>query len=185
MNSWLRIAVSLVIIWVVAGGLIFWSHRSKPTPASVTAYLQGPEMSSGSASHRTKVIDEAAALLNGLTYEERQKLDQDGVTRGFYKRLSPDEQLAFMDATLPTGFKQMMEAFNKMTPAKRKELVNRSLAEMQKYEGEAPPREFDSKIAQRIVDQGLRSFYSDANADVKLDLAPLIEQMQKNLQTGR
>ena len=35
---------------------------------------------------------------------------------------------------------------------------------------------------QKMVEQGLRSYYSDATADVKMDLAPLIEQMQKNLQ---
>ena len=185
MNSWLRFAVSLVIIWAVAGGVIFWSHGSKPTPASVTTYIQTAGLPSKSAAQREKAIARVATMLNSLTFEERQTLDKEGVTREFYKGLTPIEQIAFMDATLPTGCKQMMEAFNKMTPEKRKELVNRSLAEMKKHEGETPPKEFDSKIAQRIVDQGLRAFYSDANADVKLDLAPLIEQMQKNLQTGR
>ena len=41
----------------------------------------------------------------------------------------------------------------------------------------------DAHIA-KIVDQGMRSFYSEANAEVKLDLSPLIEQMQRNLQGG-
>ena len=39
-------------------------------------------------------------------------------------------------------------------------------------------------MSQRVIDQGLKSFYSDASADTKLDLAPLIEQMQRNLQGG-
>jgi hypothetical protein len=33
-----------------------------------------------------------------------------------------------------------------------------------------------------MIDQGLQSFYSDASAVTKMDLAPLIEQIQKNLQ---
>jgi hypothetical protein len=35
---------------------------------------------------------------------------------------------------------------------------------------------------QKIVDQGLKSFYSEASAETKMDLAPVIEQMQRNLQ---
>jgi hypothetical protein len=56
--------------------------------------------------------------------------------------------------------------------------------EMKKHQGDQP-KDVDQKNVQKIVDQGLRSFYSDANADVKLDLAPLIEQMQQNLQSSR
>ena len=34
----------------------------------------------------------------------------------------------------------------------------------------------------KMIDQGFQSFYSDASAETKMDLAPLIEQIQKNLQ---
>jgi len=32
-------------------------------------------------------------------------------------------------------------------------------------------------MAKKIIDQGFKSFYSDANAAVKMDVAPLIEQL--------
>ena len=35
---------------------------------------------------------------------------------------------------------------------------------------------------QKIIDQGFRSFYGEASAETKMDVAPLIEQLQKNLQ---
>ncbi len=66
-------------------------------------------------------------MLNGLTFEERQQMDRSGVTRNFFRELTPDEQGAFLDATLPTGFKQMMESFNRMDPAKRKAFVERAV----------------------------------------------------------
>ena len=121
-------------------------------------------------------------MINRLTFEERQKVQRDGSTHGFFKSLTPAEQEAFLDATLPSGFKQLMDSFNKMDPAKRKQIVERALDDMKKHEGEPPPPGQNEKLAQHVVDQGLRSFYKDANADMKLDLAPLIEQMQKNLQ---
>ena len=90
--------------------------------------------------------------------------------------------ISYLDATLPTGFQQLMDAFNKMDPVKRKQIVNDALARMKEHEGEGPPPGINSNIAQHVVDQGIKSFYRDANADVKLDLAPLIEQMQRNLE---
>jgi hypothetical protein len=69
-----------------------------------------------------------------------------------------------------------------MDPVRRKQIVSDALARMKEHEGEGPPPGADSKIAQQVIDQGLKSFYRDADADVKLDLAPLIEQMQRNLQ---
>ncbi|HWB61296.1 MAG TPA: hypothetical protein VG733_17575, partial [Chthoniobacteraceae bacterium] len=68
---------------------------------------------------------------------------------------------------------------------KRKEFVDRALNEMRQHQGDQPPRDVDDKNIQKIVDQGLHSFYSDASADTKLDLSPLIEQMQKNMQGQR
>jgi hypothetical protein len=58
------------------------------------------------------------------------------------------------------------------------------LADMKKHEGDEVPQNDDPNV-QKIVQQGLRSFYSEANADVKMDLSPLLEQMQKNLQGWR
>jgi hypothetical protein len=103
----------------------------------------------------------------------------------FFRSLTPDEQTRFLDLTLPTGFKQMMDALNKMEPEKRKRFVEKSLAEMRQREGEERPEAGDDPNVGKIVDQGLRSFYSEASADVKMDVAPLIEQMQKNLQGFR
>jgi hypothetical protein len=78
-----------------------------------------------------------------------------------------------------------MVAFNKMEPEKRKEFVDRALAEVKKRQGEAPPAGWNEKLVQKIVNQGLNTFYAEASANAKLDLAPLIEQMQRNLQSLR
>jgi hypothetical protein len=76
-----------------------------------------------------------------------------------------------------------MESFNKMDPVKRKQIVNDALERMKDNPGPGgAPSGKDAVIAQHVIDQGLKSFYRDANADVKLDLAPLVEQMQINLQ---
>ena len=184
MNVWLKTALALAAVWGVAAGTIHWLHASQPTAASITAYLAHTNVAAQSGRDRVKTIRRAEDQLNEVSFEERQRLQRSGVTHQFFRNLTPAEQAAFLDATLPADFKQMMEVFNNMEPAKRKKFVERALEEMKKHEGEGPPPDMDNQMSQRVVGEGLKSFYSDASADTKLDLAPLIEQMQRNLQGG-
>lgn len=183
MNFWLKIGGALAAVWLLAFAAIHFARRAKPTPESVAAFFQSEKLDGKSAAERAKLIDKGAALLNRLDFEERSQLRRDRVPEKFFLKLNKDEQGRFLDAALPAGFKQMMEAFNKMEPVKRREFVAKALDEMKKHEGEAPEHDIDDPNVRRIIDQGLRSFYNDTSAEVKLDLAPLIEQMQRNMQS--
>jgi hypothetical protein len=80
-----------------------------------------------------------------------------------------------------------MDALNKMTPEKRKEFVAKAVDDMKKHEDDDVPedkRAMDEN-GQKIMNQGFKAFYSDASAQTKMDVAPLIEQLQHNLQHGR
>lgn len=179
---WLKIVIALLAIWLVAGGVIFLARSAKPTPESLAEYLQTHPIEGQSGRERAKVIEKAAGQLNRLDYDQRREMRMGKKMDGFFRSLSPEEQARFLDLTLPTGFKQMMESLNQMDPEKRKKFVSKALEDMKKREGEPPPdREIDAN-AQKIMDQGFKSFYSEASADVKMDVAPLIEQLQKNLQ---
>jgi len=184
---WLKLVAVLVAIWALVGGLIYWARSSRPTPASVMRFLDAHPASSASGSDREKLLAKIAAQLNQLSYEQRREVRMSRKLDAFFRGLSPDEQARFLDLTLPAGFKQMMDALNKMTPEKRKEFVDKTLTDMKKHEGEEVPedkRKLDAN-GQKIIDQGFRSFYSDASAETKMDVAPLIEQLQKNLQSMR
>ena len=184
MKIWLKAALALAAVWAAAGLGIWWLHANKPTPQSVTAFLDGANINAKSGRDRERTIHRAEDQLNDLSFEQRQELQKNGSTRRFFLAMTKEEQSAFLDATLPADFRQMMEVFNKMDPAKRKAFVTKAVEEMKKHEGEGPVRGMDEQMGAKIVDQGLKSFYADANADTKIDLAPLIEQMQRNIQFG-
>jgi len=184
---WFKFVIVLVVIWAVAGGIIFLARTAKPTPEKVIQYLDAHPLAGISAEDQAKLVDKVAAQLNQLTYEQRREVRMSRKLDGFFRALPAPEQSRFLDKTLPAGFKQMMDALNKMTHEKRKEFVDKALADMKKHEDdEIPPdkRQLDAN-GEKIIDQGFRSFYSDASAETKMDVAPLIEQLQHNLQNGR
>jgi hypothetical protein len=176
---WFKAALVLAAIWLVAGGAIFWARSVKVTPASITSYLDAHPIAGQSAADRAKLIEKVADQMNALTYEERREVRMGKRLDGFFRALTPEEQSVFLDRTLPTGFKQMMESLNKMEPMKRKQFVERSLRDMREREGEDPKID---QNARKMIDQGFKSFYSEASTEVKMDVAPLLEQLQKNLQ---
>ena len=182
---WLKLLGVLAIIWLVAGTVIFFARSAKVTPESLVAYADTHPIDGKPAAERAKIIEKLAGQMNELAYEDRRGVRMSKGLDGFFKALTPEEQTRFLDLTLPTGFKQMMDALNKMTPEKRQQFVEKALTDMKKHEGERPPdAELDAN-AKKIIDQGFKTFYSDASADVKMDVAPLIEQLQKNLQGVR
>jgi hypothetical protein len=181
-SLWLKAILIVAAVWLVAGGAIFWARSVKVTPESLTAYLEAHPVESQQGAERPKVIEKVAEQMNSLTYEERREVRVGKKLDGFFRSLTPPEQTAFLDRTLPTGFKQMMESLNKMEPPKRKQFVEKALRDMREHEGEDPKVD---QNARKIIDQGFKSFYSDASAEVKMDVAPLIEQLQRNLQGPR
>jgi len=183
MKIWLKAGGLIAAVWLLAAVVIHFARSSQPTAASVTAFVHSTDLASLQGDARARAIQRMEDMVNRISFEERQQLDRERISRNFFDQLTPDEQGAYLDATLPTGFKQLMESFNKMDPVKRKQIVNQALERMKEHEGEGPPPgAAQSNLAQHVIDQGLKSFYQDANADVKLDLAPLVEQMQRNLE---
>jgi hypothetical protein len=182
MTFWLKTAALVAGVWILAAIVIHFASAGQPTAAGVAAYAQSVDLDKLQGDARRRAIERMENMVNRISFQDRQQLDRERIGRDFLHKLTPEEQDAYLDATLPTGFQQLMDSFNKMDPAKRKQLVDTALARMKEHEGQGPPPGANSNIAQHVVDQGLKSFYRDANADVKLDLAPLIEQMQRNLQ---
>lgn len=183
MNFWLKTGALVAAVWIAAAIIIHFANASQPTAATVTAYVSSLDLDTLQGDARARAIARMENMVNHISFEDRQQLDRERISHDFLHRLTPEEQEAYLDATLPTGFQQLMDSFNKMDPVKRKQMVNDALARMKEHEGEGgPPPGADAKIVQHVVDQGLKSFYRDADADVKLDLAPLVEQMQRNLE---
>ena len=181
--SW-RVIGIFAAVWIVAGSVILWTRAARPTPASLEAYIEKNSLESLAPTQRAEVIDKVASQLNKLNFDQRQELRKTKVDRRLFEQMTAEERKRFLDLTLPEGFRQLMLALNKMDPAKRKKIVQRALDDIEKEQPEATER-IDRVEVQKMISQGMDAFYSEASADVKLDFAPVIEQLQRATQNMR
>lgn len=187
MHPALRVAAILAGIWLVAGGVVWLVRSAKPTAASLEQYVAAHPLGEAAPAERARLIENVADRLNRLSFEERRGFREGRRLDGFFQSLTAEERGRFLDLTLPEGFRQMMQALNAMKPDQRQKIVQRALADIEAGRGpggrpatDRPP--IDEAQQQKIISQGMSAFYEDANADVKLDFAPVIEQMQRSLQ---
>ena len=188
--------VALVLIWVVAIAGYKIAQNLKVTPDKVRAYVASVDFSHLSAAERAAAIAKLAAMLNALTLEERQSLRFDHTSTAWFEQMTEAEKSTFLAATMPTGFKQMIGAFENLPPDKRKRVVDQSVKQMKDARekmaatGQLPPQNTNGVVlSQELQDQvtkiGLQSFYSQSSAQTKAELAPFLEEMQRTMEMGR
>ncbi len=195
----LKAAISLLVLWAAVWGGIQFFGSMTPTPEKIAAYVEeNPLAEIEDPDARREVIGRVAEMLNQLPAEEIGRLAREGdeeenerrfdPRRGFFQAMNEEEQRFFMEKRIGKAFDQMMQAFNGMEREERKRVVERTLKQMRDDGNRRPGidrlEDSDPEMAERIINEGLRAYYQEADADTKLDLAPVLEQMQLNLGGG-
>ena len=78
-----------------------------------------------------------------------------------------------------------MEALDALPPAERKKFVEKGISEITSGKTEeemARAEELGDDLLETIANEGMRAYFEKANADTKLDLAPLMESMNEVMQ---
>jgi hypothetical protein len=188
--------VVLAAIWIVAVAGYTIAKNAKVTPEKVRAYTQSVDFRHLSANERAKAIKKLADMLNALSLEERQSLRLDRTAYRWFEQMTEEEKGEFLEATMPTGFKQMLAAFEEMPEDKRRRTVDQALKQMKDARekmaasGQMPPPGTNSivlseELRQKVTTIGLKNFYSQSSAQTKAEMAPLLEEMQRMMESGR
>lgn len=179
--NWIKVVLLVAVLWAVVVGTTTIVRRSRPTPESIATFVGANNIEGKAPAERATLINAVAAKVNGLEYEQRRELDRQRKLEPFWIALNAGEKDRYLGLVLPTGFKQMMENFNKMEPAKRKRMVQKAVDDLRSREGDRPERALDDPQIRKIVDQGLKSFYSDATIDAKMDALPFLEALEQTV----
>ena len=184
--------VTLVAIWGLALAGYDLTRAARITPEKVRAYTAAMDFSQLSAARRAVAIQKLAAMLNALSLEERQSLRLERTA--WFAYMNEDEKEKFIEATMPTGIKQMLNAFEALPPDKQQRAVDDALKRMKAAQeklaaGGTPPDAnqppISPELQEKVMKLGLQSFYSQSSAQTKAELAPLLEQMQQVMENGR
>ena len=188
----------LLGVWLLAGAGYMVSKWMQVTSAKVAAYLHETDLGKLSGEARARALRDLAAKMNALAPEERRKARQAGDWERWFAAMTEEEKGALIEATMPQGFKQMLASFEKLPEEKRTRAVEDSLREMRKVRDEVGSTERDGdplrrgtngpplseELQQKMVKIGLKSFYSDSSAQTKAELAPVLEEMQRQMERG-
>ena len=186
-------AAVLLVVGLAAWGGYRLAGRAKVTPEGLSAYAQGLELSRLSAAERAKALQRLAEMLNQLGWEERRKARLQRKTDRVFEQMNEQERGDFIDATLPTGFKQMLTSFEQLPEEKRRRAITNSLERLKKArDGDLPPGESSNRppvlspeLQKHMFSTGLKTFYQQSSAQTKAEVAPLLEEMQRAMESGR
>ena len=187
--------ISLVAVWIVALSIFHFSGGLKMTAEKVQQYLEATDLARLSAAQRAKALAEFADKVNALSIEERVKWRRSEGWKQWFAGMTEAERSRFIDATLPTGFKQIMEAFSQLPDEKRKKLIDDAVNRI-KQSGAAgvngsigdygkngpPPLSPDLERQVRAI--GLNALYTESSSETKAELAPLLEQINQQIRRG-
>jgi len=190
--------LAVVAIWLIALAGYTIAKNRKMTADKVRAYAASVDLSKLSGDARADALKRLADMLNALSLEERRKARIERLTWIWFNQMTEAEKAAFIEATMPTGFKQMITAFEQLPDDKRKQTIDdavRRLREGRSQTGfgggrsspqgtNAPPPVSD-ELQAKIRTIGLKTFYSQSSAQSKAELAPLMEELQHVMESGR
>ncbi len=188
-KTWIIGLLSLAAVWAIALTGMAIARSQQVTAEKVIAFVKDNPLKEKQPEDREKFVRELADKVNRLSFEQRQEMRDDKPLWQAFEQMNETERKLWLDLTLSRSVKKMMLAFNEMSPSKRKELVEEAMQNMKKNrkrtgEGELGKRVNDENM-KRIIDEGMKAFMTDASAGTKIDLQPLIEQMQRVLQMER
>jgi hypothetical protein len=198
-RSILFAVLGLAVAWAVALTGYSIAKHSKVTAEKVAVYMREVNLSRLSREGRAKAFRDLAKKMNALSIEERRRARLDGEWEQWFAAMDEEEKATFLESTLPSGFKQMLNAFEQMPEAKRRQAIDRTMRELSRAReaivaedpGSAPWRgrtnhfgQLSPDLQKKVVSVGLKSFYNDSSAQTRAELAPVIEEMQRLMESG-
>jgi hypothetical protein len=186
---------ALAAIWIVAWAGHWFFSNLRMTGEKVRAYVESVDLSKLSGDERARALQRLAEMLNKLSPEERRQMRFGRTAGDWFTQMTEEEKGTFIEATMPTGFKQMISAFEEMPEDKRRRAVDNAIRRLKEQRdraptgpggaggGETPP--ISPELEAKVRTIGLKSFYSESSAQTKAELAPLLEELQRSMESGR
>lgn len=187
-------------VWLIAASGYVIAQKSKMTAEKLRRYVLSMDLGKLSTVERAKALAALADKINALSPEERRNWRRSGEWRTWFAEMTENEKGRLLDATMPSGFKQALSSFEQLPDAKRRRAIDDAMKQLREgresalnrepgqdadlYGTNAPPV-FSPELETKIRTMGLNTFYSESSAETKAEVAPLLEELQRQMESGR
>lgn len=187
-------AAVMAVAWALALGGMAVARQLKVTPEKVRAYLAATDFAKLSPDQRRAALRKLAAMLNALSPEERRAVRMNAEFAAFFRALDDTEKGELLELTLPSGFNQMLSAFEQLPEDKRRKAIDDTLRRMREQaavdseagaNAPAGEPELSPELRDRMVKLGVKTFMDQGSPETKAELQPVLEEMQRNMESGR
>ncbi len=188
----IQAAVLLLLVWGAVSGVRMLVGTQRVTADKMAKAIEAANFEDWSelevlpanaqSKGRHKMIIEIADMVNGLDFAEREKARDKRIGENFFRKLAQPEKEMFIDLTLEKSMETFIKALDALDPEQRRKFVEDGLREIEDGLTEAEmkrTREMSEDLLRRITDEGMKSYFENASADTKIDLAPLMEAMDE------
>ncbi|MFO1458510.1 MAG: hypothetical protein U1G08_03810 [Verrucomicrobiota bacterium] len=194
----LTVSLAVLAAWILALAGVALSRALRATPDRIVRLIQSPSWNSLAAADRSRRLREVARLLNRLSPEDRRIVRMNPAFAAWFRGLEDPEKGEFLELTVPAGFSQMLAAFEEMPQDRRRRAVAESVRRLrearERLESEGPgpgsdatnrAPELSPELQEKMVTLGLKSFYETGSPDLKAELAPVVGELQRAMESGR
>jgi len=191
-------AVVIVAAWTLAAIGYSVIRNSRMTAGKLRDYALSIDLNKLTGDARAEAIRKFAQKLNALPPEERRRARVDRIANNWFEQMTEEEKGGFIEATMPTGFKQMIASFEQLPEARRRRAIDDAVRRMKEAqernpeEGESTteggtnqPPALSPELREKVVKLGLKSYYSESSAQSKAEMAPMLEELQRMMESGR
>lgn len=196
--------ILISIIMTVMVMCVVWAGFALMRPGTQTAdqvvrYVNSMDFSRLSGAEREEALRRLEERVNSLPLEERRKWWAGGQWHKWFDDMTENEKGHYIEATLPTGFKQVLNAFEDLSDDRRTQAIDLALQQLKKthrlvtdhepghaenmYGTNAPPV-LSPELENRARMVGFKTFFTESSAQTKAELAPLLEELQNQLEIG-
>jgi hypothetical protein len=186
-------AAALVAVWVVALVIFHCSGKTRVTVDKLRQYVDSTDLDQLSAAKRDRAVTDFAGMVNSLSTEERVNWRREDGWKKWFAGMNEAERVKFVEMTLPTGFKQMMDAYSQLPAEQRKKFIDDAVNRLRQAGvnqsvgdyGKSGPPPLSPELERKVREIGLKELFTDSSPETKAELAPLLEQMESQIRSGR
>lgn len=184
--------IALVCIWSVVGIVMRVTEDDVSSPEKVMGLINNPPWSHGKKpdnAERRAYLDRVVRFHNLLDLEQKQRLreeDGSGTMMFFLADLHEDERKDFLKSILESQFQPLMKIWANLPKEERRKFVSNSKNDMRKNGRDTTSLDAltadDDKVFEKLIEGSISDYYASADAKKKMNLAPLMEELQRRVQ---